>query len=561
VNPVVVPSISLAGSLLVPVAALKSRRAVEIFSVLVSASAAFLSIYFLATFGEPQVIGPFSSHISFYIDNLSLFMLTVVNCLGALIIFYSVGYMAHDKNYTRYYFLMLLFVGSMSGLVLAGDLVLLYIFWEMVGICSALLIAFWWEKPEARRAGLKAFAVTRIGDFAMLIGIALIYVTSGTTSIPELLDAKLPVSLIYTASLMLFIGAIGKSAQFPLFVWLPDAMEGPTSVSALIHAATMVKAGVYLVARIYPWIEAAPGLPSIILWVAIITVLISGFSALASNDIKRVLAYSTINHLALMFLALSLGGWAYAQLHLLSHSLFKALLFLATGIVVHEVGTRDMGQMGGLLSGGMKITAACFLVGALSLAGIPPLPGFTTKEHVLELLEESLPSYAAAPLVFTISLTSALYIFRVFFKVFWGEPRKSYSERNVYMLAPIAALAAVTLVGDALLIQASKYFGLELELFVVSLPAMLGTVLGVLGAYALWVENYAAKVAKSLSWAVKAAEEGFYFDAVYTKVAAFVAGKVSSVAVRIQSGVPSVNMLWLLAYMLALLFVALMVVM
>lgn len=558
-GPEAVPILTILGAIIVAGAGKLSRRLCETLSVVFASFVASLSIVYLME-GWHGEVTLFERYFTFHSDGLSLFMLAVVNVLGSLIVLYSVGYMSRDKDYIRYYFLILLFIGAMSGLVLAGDIVLLYIFWEVVGICSALLISYWWERPEARRAGLKAFAVTRVGDFAMLFGIALIILHLHSTNIQYILEKGLSGHTAFIVGLLLFIGAVGKSAQFPLYVWLPDAMEGPTSVSALIHAATMVKAGVYLVSRFYPLMSGIAGLPEIIAWTAIITMIISGFSALAANDIKRVLAYSTINHLAIMFVALGLGGWVYAQLHLLSHSLFKALLFLCAGLIIHEVGTRRIDEINGLWGGGLKITTTAFLIGSLSLAGIPPFPGFATKEHIMGLIEEALPHSISYPLTFTISLVSAMYIFRLFFKIALGKPQKRFHEKDPFMLAPIILLAAATAIGIVFLTPTASLFGHKIELFEASTVPVVGTILGLALAWLFWGAGYWRGVREALRPLAVIAERGFLLDDIYTGIARFVTNSVSRAVVKIQTGVPSVNVLWMIILLLILALISLGVV-
>jgi len=537
----------LGGALAAALLGRASRRLCEAASVAVSALAAALSLYYLAAGwrGAEWLARPY---LVFYSDPLALFMLAIVNVLGAVIVVYSVGYMARDRDYARYYFLILVFIGSMSGLVLAGDVVLLYIFWEAVGICSALLIAYWWEKPEARRAGLKAFTVTRVGDFAMLFAIAVLALQLHVTNIHAILAGGLPGGAARLVAFLLLVGALAKSAQFPLYVWLPDAMEGPTSVSALIHAATMVKAGVYLVSRFYPIMEGGGALDALT-WIALATVMLSALAALGADDVKKVLAYSTINHLALMFTALGLGGWVYAQLHLLSHSLFKALLFLCAGLIVHEAGTRRLDELGGLWASGLRVTAAAFLVGSASLAGIPPFPGFATKEGVLSLIEESLQPPISQLLAFTISLLSALYIFRLFFRLFTGPPRRRLEERDPWMLSSIVFLAALTAAGLALLPGAAALFNSSVELFPASPEAMAGTLLGVALAWAVWSRGYLGALRAGMLPLARAADRGFYLDDLYTLFARRVVSAGSWFSTRLSTGVPSVNVLVLIGFL------------
>ena len=549
-GPSLVVFIGLGGALIAGLAGWRSRRLCELLSVAFSALAASLSLFYLVAGwrGAEWLAKPY---LVFYSDPLALFMLAVVNVLGAVIVLYSVGYMARERDYVRYYFLILAFIGSMSGLVLAGDVVLLYIFWEAVGICSALLIAYWWEKPAARRAGLKAFTVTRVGDFAMLFAIALLAFQAHMTNIESIVSASLPARLAQTVALLLLVGALAKSAQFPLYVWLPDAMEGPTSVSALIHAATMVKAGVYLVSRFYPVMEAGGALQPLF-WAAAATLIISGISALGADDVKKVLAYSTINHLAIMFAALALGGWVYAQLHLLSHSLFKALLFLCAGLIVHEAGTRKLDELGGLWRGGLRITGAAFLIGSASLAGIPPFPGFTTKEAVLSLLEEKMP-LLGPPLAFTVSLLSALYIFRLFLRLFTGEPRRSYREHDPWMLTPIVILAAATAAGAALLPATASLFHSHIQLFEATPLALLGTVIGLAAAWLVWGRGHGAGLRRSLLPAARVADKGFLLDDAYTWLARQAVRAGSFLSTRLQTGVPSINVAVLASFLLLLL--------
>ncbi|QOJ79325.1 NADH-quinone oxidoreductase subunit L [Infirmifilum lucidum] len=532
----------------------RNRRIVEALSVASSLLAAVLSLLYAVFTEQSQLIG-----LPLYNDPLSKLMLCVVNVLGFLIVVYSLGYMGRDPGYTRYYSLILLFVASMSLLVLSTDIVILYLSWELVGVCSALLISFWWEKPEARRAGLKAFTVTRIGDIGLIIAIAMMLTTLKTTHIPAvLLSFSSLGSQVQAVALLLVLAAIGKSAQFPLFVWLPDAMEGPTSVSALIHAATMVKAGVYLLSRFYPLISSSEAALSAITWISITTVLLSALSALGASDVKKVLAYSTINHLGLMFLALGLGAWTAAQLHLVSHSLFKALLFLCAGLIIHESGTRDLDKVWGLWSSGLRITGVAFLIGSLSLAGVPPLPGYFSKELILTALGNRFMGSWGEVLVFIVSFLSTLYIFRLYFRLFTGccGARRA-REKELSMLLPILALALLTLGGYFLLVAASSLLGVEPELSEVNPTAVLGVVAGMLLSYSVWVKMRGEPIRRAVLPLARIADRGFYVDALYTLVASRIMGSLSSLSVKLQRGIPSVNTLWLMGLFLILLTVIL----
>jgi NADH-quinone oxidoreductase subunit L len=412
----------------------------------------------LATFGamspgpastESVAIWFPSMHVSVQVevDGLSVLVATFVAFVSFLIVVYSLGYMKDEPGQTRYYSLVLLFVGSMLGLVMSGNLVQFYFFWELVGVCSALLIAFWTDRPAARRAGLKAFVVTRLGDAALLVAVILTFVTFGTTTFSNMLSpsslATVGAGAAFPLGLLMFVGAMGKSAQVPLHGWLPDAMEGPTTVSALIHAATMVNAGVFLMVRMYPLVQLSNSLLSIVLAVGILSALVGGACAFAADDIKRVLAYSTISQLGLMFAAIGLGAYDSGQAatyHMVSQGLFKALAFLAAGSVITALGTRDMSEMGGLAKK-MKYTYLGFLLAVLAMSGLPPLVGFWSKDAIFSLAIGSGPAPTALLLV-AFALTS-LYSFRMLFRVFHGERRseKDVSEPPRSMLLPTAALS------------------------------------------------------------------------------------------------------------------------
>ena len=356
------------------------------------------------------------------IDGLTAVMLVVVSSVSLLVQVYSQGYMAGDPGYGRYYAYMSLFITAMLGLVLADNLFMLFVFWELVGLSSYLLIGFWFHKPSAAAAAKKAFIVTRVGDLGLLAAILLIWTRHGTLDIGEIhqlaLTGALAGATITLFGLGLFAGAVGKSAQFPLHVWLPDAMEGPTPVSALIHAATMVAAGVYLMARFFPVLEASPDAREVVGWVGAATIVVGASIALVQTDLKRVLAYSTISQLGYMMLALGVFGYAVAVFHLFTHAFFKALLFLGSGSVNHATNTFDMRRMGGLRTI-MPITFWTFLIGTLSLAGVFPLAGFWSKDEILlEAWANNRALYAVAAVA---SFVTALYMFRAIFLTFFGE--------------------------------------------------------------------------------------------------------------------------------------------
>ena len=356
------------------------------------------------------------------LDGLTAIMLVVVTSVSLLVQVYSQGYMKGDGGYSRYYAYMSLFTASMLGLILVDSILMLFVFWELVGLSSYLLIGFWFHKPAAARAAMKAFIVTRLGDIGFLLAIILIYVKAGTFDIAEIQELAvagvLSVNVLTVFALGIFAGAAGKSAQFPLHVWLPDAMEGPTPVSALIHAATMVVAGIYLVARMFPIFEVADDARMTVAAIGGATALLAALLAIVVTDIKRVLAYSTISQLGYMMLALGLGGYVAAIFHLLTHAFFKALLFLGSGSVNHATNTFDMRRMGGLRKV-MPWTYATFLIGSLSLAGVFPLAGFWSKDEILgdAWNEQQVLFWVALGVVFL----TAFYMFRAIFMTFEGE--------------------------------------------------------------------------------------------------------------------------------------------
>jgi NADH-quinone oxidoreductase subunit L len=369
--------------------------------------------------GRPLVVG-------FVVDPLSAVMLAMVGCVASLITIYSVGYMAGDPRYPRFFSYLSLFQFSMLFLVLADNLLFIYVGWELVGLCSYLLIGFWFERPAAARAALKAFIVTRIGDFSMMIGILMLYLRTGSLRFDDIFHAigagGLGGPFLTIAALLVFGGAVGKSAQVPLHVWLPDAMEGPTPVSALIHAATMVAAGVYLVARAYPLFLLSPGHEAltIVAYVGGITALAAATMGVVEDDLKRVLAYSTMSQLGYMMLGLGVLGYSAGMFHLITHAVFKALLFLAAGSIIHAVATNDMKRMGGLARA-MPITFWTFVAATLALTGIPPFAGFFSKDAIL------LAAYTHDRTLWLLGLAAAfltsLYMGRLCWYAFAGEFR------------------------------------------------------------------------------------------------------------------------------------------
>jgi NADH-quinone oxidoreductase subunit L len=415
-------------------------------------------------------------HIGLSIDRLTSVMLLLVTTVSALVHIYTIGYMQGEPGYARFFSYIALFTFSMLMLVLADNFLQLFVFWEAVGLCSYLLIGHWYERQSAVAAATKAFIVNRVGDFGFILGLLLVFTTfdsldyatvfanvgpaaAKVMNVLEPLGGSLEVSTITVICLLLFMGAVGKSAQFPLHVWLPDAMEGPTPISALIHAATMVTAGVFMVARLAPLYNASPAAMSVVAVVGAITMVLGATIALTQTDIKRVVAYSTMSQLGYMMMACGLGAYAAGMYHLMTHGAFKALLFLGCGSVIialhHE---QDMRRMGGLKNR-LPITYWTFVVGSLALAGFPLTAGFFSKDDIL------VSAWAAGPLgqVLTLfglltALLTAFYSFRLVFVTFWGPSRvDQHHAAHVHEPSPTMTLPLVIL---AVLSIATGYFGI-----------------------------------------------------------------------------------------------------
>jgi NADH-quinone oxidoreductase subunit L len=413
--------------------------------------------------------GSFSTDLGFLIDPLSAVMILVVTGVGFLIHVYSVGYMAHDPDYSRFFTYLNLFMASMLTLVLANNFVLMYVGWEGVGLCSYLLIGFWYEKRSATDAGKKAFIVNRIGDFGFALGIMLLFWTLGSvhfSTVFNLAPDKMAYGggIVTAATLLLFLGATGKSAQVPLYVWLPDAMEGPTPVSALIHAATMVTAGVYMVARCNVLFVMAPTTLLVVAIVGIFTAFYAATIGLFQNDIKRVLAYSTVSQLGYMFVACGVAAFGAGVFHLMTHAFFKALLFLGAGSVIHAMsGEQDMRRMGGLKSK-LPVTYTTMIIATLAIAGIPLFSGFFSKD---EILWQAFSSPFGSPILWVVGLLTAgmtaFYMFRLIYMTFFGERRYDdhaaahLHESPKVMTVPLMILAVLSVIGG--------YVGLPKALF------------------------------------------------------------------------------------------------
>jgi NAD(P)H-quinone oxidoreductase subunit 5 len=406
--------------------------------------------------------GDFHLTMGYTIDHLTTLMLVVVSTVALLVMIYTDGYMAHDPGYVRFYAYLSLFSSSMLGLVVSPNLVQIYIFWELVGMCSYLLVGFWYDRKAAADACQKAFVTNRVGDFGLLLGILGLYWATGSFDfgvmgerLQGLIESgTLSVGLATIFGILVFLGPVAKSAQFPLHVWLPDAMEGPTPISALIHAATMVAAGVFLVARMYPVFEHLPSVMNLIAWVGAFTAFLGSSIAITQNDIKKGLAYSTISQLGYMIMAMGVGAYSAGLFHLMTHAYFKAMLFLGSGSVIHgmegvvghdPILAQDMRMMGGLRRY-MPITALTFLVGTLAICGIPPFAGFWSKDEILG------SAFAANPALWGVGwLTAgitAFYMFRMYFSTFEGEFRGESATMKQGVLADWGIVANLSSPGS-----------------------------------------------------------------------------------------------------------------
>ena len=398
---------------------------------------------------------PFST----YVDAITMVMLPVVSIVALMVMVYSVGYMHGEARYGWYFAVLSLFVAAMLTLVVAGNLILMYLAWEGVGLASYLLIGFYWERQSAAEAAKKAFITTRIGDVGLLIGIIMLWRATGTFDIQAIIAAAQAHAIDHTyltvAMLFLFTGAAGKSAQFPLHVWLPDAMEGPTPVSALIHAATMVVAGVYLVARFSPVYAEVTFARDVILVIGLITAVMAATMGLVSNDIKRVLAYSTVSQLGFMFVALGCGAVGAAMFHLFTHAFFKALLFLGSGSVIHATHQQEVEHLGGLRHK-LPITTATFAIGSLALAGVPVFAGFWSKDEILAGALER------GPIVYAIllgtALLTAIYTTRLVMLTFFGAPKDHHAYEHAHESGPAMALPLLIL---AVLATVAGFFAFD----------------------------------------------------------------------------------------------------
>ncbi len=491
-----------------------------------------LHMYHIPT--EWIVLPGLKLEFGFLIDPLSILMLLVVTGVGSAIFYYSLEYMEQDEGYRRYFAGLSLFAFSMIGIVLSSNLLELFIFWELVGLSSYLLIGHWYQKPAAADAGKKAFLTNRIGDFGFLIGILLLWTFSSSEGARTLnflrLNAILPgfvqaspahQTWLTIAMLLIFSGVLGKSAQFPLHVWLPDAMEGPTPVSALIHAATMVAAGVYLLARTFPLFSLSPVSLGIIAYIGGFTALFAATQAIVQKDIKRILAYSTLSQLGYMVMAVGLGSARVGMYHLTTHAFFKALLFLSAGSIIHSTEEQNITEMGGLIKK-MPLTSFAFLIGAFALIGFWPASGFFSKDEILSL------AFSQNRILFWISASTvfitALYMGRTISVAFLGSSkiRKKLHEPSQKMLFPLVALSLLSIMGGFLgipkLIRGGT-LGHEAGVansFVIFLTTSLG-ILGVLTAFGFYKlrEKKRKRIQETFAWLNELLIRKYYMDDLY----------------------------------------------
>jgi len=446
-------------------------------------------------------VGNFTSGVSFYIDQLTVVMMSIITGVGFLIHLYSTEFMQDDSDYSRYFAYMNMFVAAMLILVLADNLLLLYLGWEGVGVCSYLLVGFWYKDPANGAASRKAFVVTRVGDTAMALGLFLLFTELGTLQIQPMLEAANQTwvsgdTLPAIAALLLLGGAVGKSAQLPLHTWLPDAMAGPTPVSALIHAATMVTAGVYLIARTHDVFLLAPDVQMLVAFVGLATLLLAAFTALNQHDIKRILAYSTISQIGYMFLALGVGAWSAGVFHLMTHAFFKALLFLAAGAVIHCLHhEHDIFKMGGLRTK-LPVVFWSFLLGSAALAALPFTSGFFSKDQILLSAYEVQgvgPWLWAGGLLGAI--VTALYSFRLVFVVFFGAAQTNPDKQPGWRMAgPLTLLCVLSIIGGWFALPLASIFPVAAKHHVNHLIEGISIGLPLLGVLAAWFVYYQRSV-------------------------------------------------------------------
>ncbi|MBS1682904.1 MAG: NADH-quinone oxidoreductase subunit L [Bacteroidetes bacterium] len=558
-----IPILPLLGFLFI---ALSGKRLVKGFAALIGCTSVFVSFCFSITlfvkllYGAAPMeatlfrwisAGSFSSSISFLIDPLSSLMLLIITGIGFLIHVYSVGYMHDDAAFNRFFSYLNLFVFFMLLLVMGSNYLLMFVGWEGVGLCSYLLIGFWFKNQDYNDAANKAFIMNRVGDLGLIVGVILIFTHFGSIDYKTVFSAASNISQgewwVTLVTTLLFIGAMGKSAQIPLYTWLPDAMAGPTPVSALIHAATMVTAGVYMVARNNILYSLSPVAMELVLVTGLVTALFAATIALTQNDIKKVLAYSTVSQLGLMFVALGVGAYASGIFHMATHAFFKALLFLGAGSVIHALhGQQDIRSMGGLKKY-ISVTYVTFLIGVLAISGIPPFAGFFSKDEILaNAFQQSPVAWGIAVLA---SLLTVFYMFRLLFLTFFGKERAGEEamhhihESPKSMTVPLIILAVLSTVGGFMglpelfgggnwisnflspVFASSKELRVEHHLSHVTEYALMGTIVAftlaiIVFAYSRYVSKAHVPAAEGaeLSTLHKTLYRKYYVDEIYDTV-------------------------------------------
>ncbi len=525
------------------------------------------------TFQLPFLTGNASSgfgNFSFMPDGLGVFLAVIATVIGSLAVIFSIDYMHGEAQLGRYYALVLFFIGAMVGLVLSSNLLLIFVFWEITALCSYALISFNNDDPKAVAGGMKALIMTQLGGVGLLMGALLSYAYLGTVDLQVFLAQAhtLPGEVLAVMAFGFLIAAAAKSAQFPFQTWLPDAMEAPTPISALIHAATMVNAGVYLLARFYPAFQGVPYWRESVMAVGMISAVLTAVMALVANDLKRVLAYSTVSQLGYMVYAVGAGSLFASQFHLLSHSVFKALLFLGAGAVIHSVGTRDMRRMGGL-SRQMPATRTVFVIGAAALAGLPVLNGFWSKELVLEAGLQGGPGWMYALMVICAGLT-ALYTFRCVWMVFYAPPRLegSIHEAGMAMRVALYPLALGTLTTwllagpfNKLLLETMPFHSIEPETTLqmvekVILAPATWVAVGVvaLGLVAWWQRRRLALLSEALSDIGWAAERSFGFEGINQGIVHSIQGWAEDLR-GVQTGMLNWNVVGIVLGLIAVLLI------
>jgi NADH-quinone oxidoreductase subunit L len=543
-------------------------------AVIFSAAAGLISLALLPFTADAVVLrvpmGSAFGEFTLVADGLGVFLSIVATVIGCLTVVFSIDYMHGEGQLGRYYALVLLFIGAMAGLVLSGSLLFMFLFWEITAFCSYALISFHNDDPKAVAGGIKALIVTQIGGVGLLAGALVAYATLGSYQIETFLAGAqaMPSAVLSAVGFGFLIAAAAKSAQVPFQTWLPDAMEAPTPISALIHAATMVNAGVYLLARFYPAFEAVPGWTTAVVTVGLLSALLAALMALVANDLKRVLAYSTISQLGYMVYAIGTGAVFASQFHLLSHSVFKALLFLGAGAVIHTVGTRDMRAMGGL-GRQMPIVRLVFVIGALALVGLPISNGFFSKELVLEGGLAGGPLWAYIGMLIGVGLT-ALYTTRMVWMVFYGEARGEAHAHDaaLAMRIPLTLLALGTLTTWLAAGPFGSMLAGSLPYHHLHVASTVETITEVIGAPATWlalavvalgIGTWAAR--RALVGLAKAAEpladfagSGLGFEWLNGKITGLVQGAASLLQIT-QTGYLNLNMVGIVGGLIVILVI------